>query len=48
VGIVDCWALIQPKILTIALLLVASTCLVFGISGVVAQALSRKDVENNG
>jgi len=48
VGIVDYWALIQPKILTIALLLVASTCLVFGVSGVVAQALSRKDGENNG
>ncbi len=48
VGIVDCWTLIQPKILTIALLLVASTCLVFGISGVATQALSRKGGETNG
>lgn len=49
VGILDCWTLIGPKLLSILLLLVASTCLVFGISGVVAQALSRKkEADANG
>jgi holin-like protein len=43
VGIVNCWTLIQPKLLSIVLLLIASTVLVFGISGAVTQALSRKD-----
>lgn len=43
VGIINCWTLIQPKLLSIVLLLVASTVLVFGISGAVTQALSRKD-----
>ena len=43
VGIVNCWTLIQPKLFSIVLLLIASTVLVFGISGAVTQALSRKD-----
>ena len=42
VGILDCWSLIQPRLLSIILLLVASTALVFGISGIVTQALGRK------
>ena len=42
VGIVDNWSLIQPQLLPIALLLVASTVLTFGISGLLTQALSRK------
>ena len=48
VGIVDCWDMIQPKLFSILLLLVASTCVVFGISGVVTQALRRKDGADNG
>lgn len=43
VGIVDCWGMIRSDIVTILLLLIASTALTFGISGVVAQALSGKD-----
>ena len=43
VGIVDCWGMIRSDIVTILLLLVASTALTFGISGVVTQALNRKD-----
>lgn len=42
VGIIDCWALIQPKLLTIALLIIASTAVTFGVSGKFTQALSKK------
>ena len=42
VGIVEHWAVIRPQLLPIALLLVASTVLTFGISGSITQALSRK------
>ena len=42
VGIMEHWALIQPQMLPIALLLVASTMLTFGISGGITQWLSRK------
>lgn len=42
VGIVEHWALIRPQLLPIALLLVASTVLTFGISGGITQLLSRK------
>lgn len=42
VGIVEHWALIKPQLLSIVLLLVASTILTFGISGGVTQLLSRK------
>lgn len=42
VGIVEHWTLIQPQLLPIALLLVASTVLTFGISGSITQWLSRK------
>ena len=42
VGIVEHWALIRPQLLPIALLLVASTVLTFGISGSITQRLSRK------
>lgn len=42
VGIVEHWALIRPQLLSIALLLVASTVLTFGIAGGVTQRLSRK------
>ena len=47
VGILDCWSLIQPQILSIILLLVASTAVTFGISGLVTQALSRKEEKTN-
>ena len=43
VGIVENWSLIRPQILPIALLLVASTVLTFGISGILTQALTRKE-----
>lgn len=42
VGIVEHWALIRPQLLSIALLLVASTILTFGISGGITQLLSRE------
>ena len=42
VGIVEQWDLIRPQLLAIALLIVASTVLTFGISGSITQLLSRK------
>lgn len=42
VGILEHWALIRPQLLAIALLLVGSTVLTFGISGGLTQLLSRK------
>ena len=42
VGIVDHWALIKPQLLAIALLLLASTLLTFGISGSLTQLFIRK------
>ena len=47
VGIVENWALIQPKLLPILLLLAGSTCLVFGISGKLTQLLLKKGGESN-
>ncbi len=46
VGIVEDWGLIREDLLTILLLLVASTVLTFAISGRVAQAFLKKE-ENN-
>ena len=48
VGIVDCWGWIQPQLLSILLLLVASTALTFGVSGLVAQVLSKKRRDDHG
>jgi holin-like protein len=48
VGIVDHWALIKPQLLAIALLLLASTMLTFGISGGITQVLSGKRGGNRG
>ena len=45
VGILEHWALIRPQLLPIALLLTASTVLVFGISGGLTQLLGRKGGE---
>ena len=45
VGIIEYWDLISAKLLPIALILVASTVLTFGIAGRVAQGLSRKGGE---
>lgn len=42
VGIVEHWSLVKPQLLSIVLLLVASTVLVFGISGCLTQLLCRK------
>ncbi len=42
VGIVEHWALIKPQLLPIALLLIASTVLTFGISGRLTQWLMQK------
>ena len=47
VGIVEYWALISSKLLPIALLILATTVLTFGISGPIAQALSRKGGANH-
>ena len=48
VGVLENWALIKPNLFSILLLLVASTVLTFGISGLVTQALSGKGGEKNG
>lgn len=48
VGIVDCWGLIQSQLLSILLLLVASTAVTFGISGLVTQALGKKRRDDHG
>ena len=48
VGIVDCWGWIQPQRLSILLLLVASTALTFGVSGLVTQAFSKKRRDDHG
>ena len=45
VGIVEYWELIRPSLLPIALLILASTALTFGISGRLAQALMKKGGE---
>ena len=47
VGIIDCWALIRPNLLTLALLIVASTAIVFGAAGKITQWLTRKDGETH-
>ena len=43
VGIVESWSLIRPRLLSILLLLLGSTIVVFGVSGSVTQLLRRKD-----
>ena len=43
VGIVEHWELIAPRIFSIALLLLGSTALTFGIAGRVAQALRNRE-----
>lgn len=47
VGIVEHWSLIRPQLLPICLLLVASTVLVFGLSGTITQRLSQKEGEQH-
>lgn len=47
VGIVEHWALIQPRLLPIALLIFATTMLTFGISGGITQLLRRKGGETH-
>ena len=42
VGIIEQWGLIADKLLPIALILVASTVLTFGIAGRVTQRLAKK------
>ena len=48
VGIVEYWGLISSRLVSIALILLATTVLTFGISGRIAQALSRKGGDGNG
>lgn len=48
VGIVENWVWIRPQLLSIILLLVASTVLTFGISGSITQLLMKKGGKNNG
>ena len=43
VGIVEHWGLIAPNLLSIGLLLAATTFLTFGISGTVTRLCSRKE-----
>lgn len=42
VGILDSWPLLQPRLLGILLLVVATTLVTFGISGRIVQALGRR------
>ena len=44
VGIVEYWDLLSSRLLGLALILLATTALTFGISGRVAQALRKKEV----
>lgn len=48
VGIVEHWGLIRPQLLSIALLILATTALTFGISGSIAQKLMKKGDGSNG
>lgn len=48
VGILEHWDLIRPQLLLIALLLVGSTVLTFGLSGSLTQWLTRKGGGKNG
>ena len=48
VGIVEYWQLIRPQLLSMLLLLVASTMITFGVSGKVAQYLMKKGGECHG
>lgn len=48
VGIVEHWSLIQARLLPIGLLLLASTVLVFGISGMLTQRLLKKGGKHHG
>jgi len=45
VGIIEHWNVIQPDILPIALLIVSTTVVTFGISGCLTQRLNRKERE---
>ena len=47
VSIVEHWGLIRPNLLPIALLIVATTVLTFGISGRIAQSLAKKGDQTN-
>lgn len=47
VGIVEHWGLIQPRLLSICLILVSTTLLTFGISGGITQHLIRKEGEED-
>lgn len=47
VGIVDCWALIQPNLLTLVLLILASTAVTFGVAGKVTQLFTKKGGARN-
>ena len=48
VGIVDCWALIRPNLLTLVLLIAASTAVTFGVAGKLTQLLQKKGGDNHG
>ena len=47
VGIVEHWELIRPRLLPMAVLILVSTVLVFGISGKVAQLVMKKEEKAN-
>lgn len=48
VGIVEYWGLIRPQLLSILLLLLASTIITFGVSGKVTQHLMKKGGDDHG
>ena len=48
VGIVEYWELISTKLLPIALILIASTALTFGITGRIVQSLGKKGGRSHG
>ena len=47
VGIIECWTLISPNLLTLALLIVASTAVTFGVAGKITPWFTRKDGEQH-
>ena len=47
VGILENWALIRNALLPMILLILASTVLIFGISGRIAQAILKKGEKNH-
>ncbi len=46
VGIVDCWSLIRSDLMTLVLLILASTAITFGVAGKLTQWFSGKEADH--